>query len=138
MDLSAVIITEVSKIIQEKATTDGLAPVCIAVFDRNGLQSFFLRMENCVKLAIPLASEKARTAALMGISTKQMNKRLVDEVLSLADFCGAATTSLTGGMPIVFEGKVIGGVGVSGRKGEDDEKLASLFCEEFIKILEKS
>ena len=136
-DLPDIIITKTIQVIQEKAHNDGLAPICIAVFDRNGLQSFFIRMENAVKLAIPLASEKAKTSALMGISTRQMHKRLTTESLTLADFCGSASTSLIGGMPILYEGKVIGGVGVSGRKPEEDEKIATFFCEEFIKILDR-
>jgi len=135
MDLSSLIILQVSQIIHEEARKDGLAPICLAVYDRNGLQSFFLRMENTIKLAIPLASEKAKTSALMGISTRQMHNRLVTENLSLADFCGSATTGLIGGMPIVYDGKILGGVGVSGRKPEDDEKLATHFCSEFIKKL---
>lgn len=135
MDLSSIIISKVSQIIQEEAIKDGLSPVCIAVYDRNGLQSFFLRMENTVKLAIPLASEKAKTSALMGISTRQMHNRLINENLSLADFCGSATTSLIGGVPIVYKDRVLGGVGISGRKPEDDEKLAIRFCTEFLKFL---
>ena len=134
MDLSDITISKAIQITLEKAYNDNLAPVCIAIYDRNGLPCFFLRMKNAVKLAIPLASEKAKTSALMGISTRQMHERLKTENLTLADFCGSATTSVIGGMPIAYGGKILGGVGISGRSPEDDEKLATFFCKEFINL----
>ncbi len=136
MDLCDICLQETVQYVLEKARNDGLAPVTISVYDRNGLPAYFVRMQGCVKLAIPIAAEKAKTSALMGVSTKQIHARLMEEKLSLADFCGAATTSLVGGVALIYEGKVVGGVGVSGRKPTDDEQLALCFSEAFTKFMQ--
>ncbi len=138
MDLCHNCLHKTAQYVLEKASTDGLAPVTISVYDRNGLPAYFMRMQGCVKLAIPIATEKAKTSALMGVSTRQIHTRLLDENLSLADFCGAATTSLVGGVALSYAGSILGGVGISGRKPVDDEKLALLFSEEFAKQMQAS
>ncbi len=138
MDLCDILVAKAAQFVLDTAHNDGLAPMSIAVYDRNGLPTYFMRMQNAVKLGIPLAYEKAKTSALMGVTTRQMHDRLQNEKLTLADFCGSATTSLVGGVPIIYEEKILGGVGVSGRKPVDDEKLAILFCEKFAEFMKES
>ncbi len=131
-------IAKAAQDILEVAQNDGLAPISLAVYDRQGLQSFFIRMPESIKISITLAGQKARTSALMAVSTRQLHARLVEEQLALADFCGEASTSLVGGVPLVYADKVLGGVGVSGRKPVDDEKLALLFVEKFAEYMRKT
>ncbi len=138
MDLCDICLQKTAQHVLEKVRNDGLAPISLSVYDRNGLPAYYIRMQNSVKLAMPIAVEKAKTAALMGVSTRQIHQRLQNEQLTLADFCGSATTSLVGGVPLTYEGAVIGGVGVSGRKPDQDEEVALFFQEMFAHYLTTS
>lgn len=120
------VFTAVASVLAE-AEQDGLAPVCMAVFSPHGHLVHFSRMANAPDRAVTIAMDKAKTAALMGASTRTMYGRLHNEGLSHADFGGAVLCTITGGVP-VYNGLVLmGGVGVSGRAPDADEKLA-LHC----------
>lgn len=109
------------------AEQDGLAPVCMALFSPHGHLVHFVRMANAPDRAINIALDKAKTAALMGVSTRDMYERLHSEGLNHIDFGGALLCAITGGVPVYNGLTLMGGVGVSGRTPDADEKLA-LHC----------
>ena len=100
---------------------DALPPFCIALCDSSGELVYFLKMSHAVKRASAIAKAKARTAALMEISTRQLHERLLRENLTLVDFCHTNLTSIAGGVPLSLRGKTSAGIGVSGRTPEQDE-----------------
>ena len=103
----------------------GGSPVCVAIVNRTGKLAAFLSMDGTPERAVPIAQSKAYTAMRMESATQAFHDRLVRENLSIADFCDPGFSALPGGVP-VFDGtgRCIGGVGVSGRKPQEDAELA--------------
>ncbi len=111
-----------------EAERDGGAPLCIAVCDAVGDLLHYSRMAGGKRRGTPIAVGKAYTSAVLETSTSALHARLERERLTLADFCDGPAprlTSLAGGVPLAWDGRTLGGVGVSGRKPEEDEILAT-------------
>ncbi len=111
-----------------EAEGDGRAPLCIAVCDAVGDLLHYTRMAGAKRRGTPIAVGKAYTAAVLETTTSALHARLERERLTLADFCDGPAprlTSLAGGVPLAQDGRTLGGVGVSGRKPEEDEILAT-------------
>ena len=96
--------------------------VAVAVVDTHGFLVYFERMENTQTASMDIAVGKARSAA-----TYRRPTRAFADVINKG---GPATATLPGvfaspgGVPIMSDGKVIGGVGVSGVTGDQDEQCA--------------
>ena len=74
-------------------------------------------------LASPdIATLKARTAAIARVPTKFLEDVTKDRTATLM-FPGRLPVQ--GGLPILYEGECVGGVGVSGVKSPEDEQIAS-------------
>ena len=96
--------------------------VAVAVVDNHGFLVYFERMDNTQTASMEIAVGKARAAA-----TYRRPTRVFADVINK---CGPATATLPGvfaspgGLPIMVDGKVIGGVGVSGVTGDQDEQCS--------------
>jgi glc operon protein GlcG len=107
---------------QAKAEQNHLAGV-IAVVDDGGWPILLLRMDNAAFVAsVELAPGKARTAALF----KKPSQALEDAInhgrfaaVTARDF-----VEMQGGLPIVVDGQVIGGIGASFDTPEHDVEIA--------------
>ena len=113
------------------ATADYARPICIAVCDGNGDLLAFARMDGAPSRSIAISQGKAYSAARLGVNTDAFLERLHREQIQASDFCDARITSLPGGAILKSaSGAVIGAVGVSGLKSEEDQaivyKLAAL------------
>ncbi len=108
--------------VAEAKKTNALGGV-IAVVDDGGNLMALERMDNTFAAGANISIGKARTAALFKKPTKVfediVNKGRTTMV-ALNDF-----TPLQGGIPIEWEGKIVGAVGVSGAaSAQQDEELA--------------
>lgn len=113
----------------DEARHDGLPPVCLAICNADGQLALFLRMDGAPVRLIAIARGKAYTAARMGMATADFARRLERERLTLADFCDSGLTAMRGGLPLLHDGRVVLGLGISGRKTEEDEALARRLLE---------
>lgn len=107
---------------QRKAGELG-APCAIAVVDPSGFLVAFTRMDASPMLAsVELAPRKARTAALFGKPTQQLEQ-------AIHDARPAAVTSgfvqMSGGVPLVVDGREIGAIGVSSARPDWDIDIAT-------------
>ena len=93
----------------------------VAIVEPNGSLVYFERMENTQYGGMQVAIDKAKTAATFRRSTRVFMDG-VNKTPALATLGGI--TALPGGLPIFADGKVIGGVGVSGGTGDQDEQCA--------------
>jgi glc operon protein GlcG len=116
--------TEVTRIInaaRAEAQHNGWA-VAIAVVDDGGHPLALERLDGCAPIGAYIATEKARTSAL-GRRESKGYEEMVNGGRS-AFLSAPLLTALEGGVPILVEGQVIGAVGVSGVKAEQDAQVA--------------
>ena len=115
---------EVSQIIAA-ARTEAQAnqwAVTIAVVDDGGHPLALERLDGATPSSAYIATEKARTSAL----GRRESKGFEDMVNGgrFAFLSAPLLTSLEGGVPVIVDGQVIGAVGVSGVKAEQDAQVA--------------
>lgn len=96
-------------------------PQCIAIVDDGCNLLAYLRMDGAKVLSRESATHKAMTAASSRAPTGQVPEGL-DARLALAT--GGKVTNLKGGLPIVVDGQVIGGIGVGSGTGDQDLEVA--------------
>jgi glc operon protein GlcG len=94
--------------------------VCIAVVDYYGNLLHFVRMDDTQSASNEVAIGKARTAAMFRRSSKTM----ADAVAANPGMLNFPLVPVQGGLPLITAGKVVGGIGVSGVKSQDDEQIA--------------
>lgn len=96
--------------------------VTVAIVDDGGHPLALERLDGCAPISAYIAVEKARTAAL-GRRESKGYEEMVNGGRT-AFLSAPLLTSLEGGVPILFEGQVIGAVGVSGVKSTQDAQVA--------------
>ncbi len=106
------------------ASAQKLDPLTIVVFDDGGNLKALSRQDGALLVTLDFAQGKARTAAMLGMSTKElgdsveftdndrpMGLRYLDDI-----------SMVQGGLPIRSKsGQLLGGIGVSGAPSEQDE-----------------
>ena len=109
------------------AVARGVAPVVSAV-DAGGALIYLHRPDVAQVASVEVTTDKARTAAIYRRPSKDFEDQASGGRPSALHL--ARAVPLQGGMPIVVEGHVIGGVGVSGASSADeDQELAVLGAE---------
>lgn len=98
----------------------------IAVVDRHGELLAFLRTDGCRLSSITIAINKAYTSARERTESRAVGEASRTEKFPLTNFGELRYVSWGGGVPIIYEGEVIGAVGVSGLPEEEDMELARL------------
>ncbi|MDZ4253613.1 MAG: heme-binding protein [Sulfuritalea sp.] len=97
--------------------------VTIVVADDGGHPLALERLDGCAPIGAYIATEKARSAALGRRESKQYEDMINagrNAFLSVPLLQGM----LEGAVPIVVDGQVVGAVGVSGVKSEQDAQIA--------------
>jgi uncharacterized protein GlcG (DUF336 family) len=109
----------------KSAAADYGQPVCIALVDGHGDLLAFIRQDGAPARSIAISQGKAYTAVRLGVDTSAFLERLRREQIQASDFCDPRLTSLPGGSVIRnAAGAVIGAVGVSGLKTDQDQAVA--------------
>jgi len=96
--------------------------VTIAVVDDGGHPLGLERMDGCAPASAYIAMEKARSAALGRKETRDYEQMVNGG--RTAFVTAPLLTSLEGGVPLLVEGQVVGAIGVSGVKPEQDAQVA--------------
>jgi len=104
----------------DKAAAMGV-PQCISVVDPGGHLLAFVRMDGAYALSYDSSLRKAMTAAIYGQPTGHIEAG-IDIKLALAT--EGKRINLPGGLPIVVDGHVIGGIGVGSGTGAQDLEVA--------------
>jgi uncharacterized protein GlcG (DUF336 family) len=104
------------------AATRGVAPV-VSTVDAGGALVYLHRPDAAQVASVEVTTDKARTAAIYRRPSKDFEDQASGGRPSALHL--ARAVPLQGGMPIVFDGHVVGGVGVSGASSADeDQELA--------------
>jgi uncharacterized protein GlcG (DUF336 family) len=96
--------------------------VAIAIVDTHGFLKYYEMMDDVQTASANVAVEKARTAAMFRRSTKMFEEGIAGGRTALLGMHSA--TPIEGGLPIVVDGKVVGGIGVSGLTSAQDGQVA--------------
>ncbi|MBS7843110.1 heme-binding protein [Pseudomonas fluorescens] len=116
--------TEVSQILAAARTEaqNNQWAVTIVIVDDGGHPLALERLDGCAPIGAYIATEKARTSALGRRESKGYEEMVNGG--RYAFLSAPLLTSLEGGVPIIVDGQVIGAVGVSGVKAEQDAQVA--------------
>ena len=98
--------------------------VAIAVVDTGGHLVAFSRLDNTQIGSVDIAIGKAVTANNLKRATKALQDGIAQGGANLRLLAVKGITPLEGGVPIVVDGKIIGGIGVSGVMSNQDAECA--------------
>ncbi len=113
--------------------------MCIAVVDESGHLIAFTRMDGGKVTSVDIAINKAFTAACARRGTHELNQMAVPGKPSF----GINTTNqgrytiVGGGLPVVVEGQIVGGIGCSSGTAEEDQIVAAAGIEYLLACLKR-
>jgi glc operon protein GlcG len=97
----------------------------IAIVDDGGHLLYLERLDGTFPAAAPVATEKARTAAIFRKDTRVFEDAIKGGRTSLVAV--GLMTPLQGGLPLLVDGQVVGAIGVSGAaSAQQDEDIAKV------------
>ena len=99
-------------------------PVVIAIVDTGGNLVMLQRLDNAQFGSVEVARQKAWSAAAFRRPTKVFQDAIAGGGANLRLLSLEGASPLEGGIPVVVEGQIIGGIGVSGVMSEQDARIA--------------
>lgn len=100
-------------------------PVAMAIVDDTGNLVAYAKMDNLRLFSRRHALRKAYTAAVLGQDTGAHAQRVISQGRSVSEMGDANLTLGQGGLVIIKDGVILGGIGVGGYpSGQRDEDLA--------------
>ncbi len=98
--------------------------ISVSIVDSVGNLVAFARMDNANLIGVGTSQGKAFTAARSGLNTRQFADFLKSHQIELESLKNENLLPIPGGIPIFFHEKLIGGIGIGGGTGEQDESCA--------------
>jgi uncharacterized protein GlcG (DUF336 family) len=95
-----------------------------AVVDPGGILVYFERMDDTQNASSQIAIDKARSAALFKRSTKTFQDSVEKGGAALRVMKLRGAMPVEGGVPLIVNGLIVGGLGVSGGTAEQDGQCA--------------
>src|SRR5437867_863765 len=108
------------------AVTEQDNPVAIAVTDSHGELIACLRQDGAAARMGRRSRAKAYSAATLGMDTVVFRDQMKGDGRTLDDWGDERLTSLQGGLAIRHNGRVVGGIAMSGNSTKRDEELAGI------------
>jgi glc operon protein GlcG len=109
------------------AVTATDSPVALAIADEHGVPILLMRQDGAPARMLSRARSKAYTAANLGLDTVIFRDEHVNaKQRTLNDWGDPMITTLQGGLAIKANGKVVGGIAMSGNSTIRDEALAKI------------
>jgi glc operon protein GlcG len=102
---------------------------CVAVTDSHGELIAFLRMDGCHLPPLYVAINKAFTAARECKPSGEVGKASLSVPFPMSNYGDLRYTGWAGGFPVIFQGKVVGAIGVSGLDEEQEAELGRMAVE---------
>ena len=108
-------------------------PMCIAVTDESGHLIRFLRMDGGKISSISIAIDKAATGAIARRGTHVYNQLCVpgSPTFGIHVTNDGHFSIIGGGLPVVIDGEIVGGVGLSSGTAEQDLVCAEAAVQHF-------
>lgn len=117
----------------EKARQIGV-PMCIAVTDEGGQLIAFERMDGGKVTSITIAIDKAFTAGAARKATHEYGESSQPgaPAYGIASAIGGRLVVVGGGLPVIADGEVVGGIGVSSGTPAQDREVAQAGIDAFL------
>lgn len=96
--------------------------VAVAVVDTHGFLVYFEKLDQTQTASVQVAVDKARSAAIYRRPTRVFEETVTKGRVGILTL--SRMSAVTGGLPIVKGGQVIGGIGASGVTSEQDEEIS--------------
>ena len=108
-------------------------PMCIAITDESGNLVAFERMDGGKTSSVIVAQDKAYTAAAARKATHEYNAACVpgNLVFGIHTSQGGRLCVVGGGLPVVVDGEVVGGIGISSGSPQQDMDCAQAGIDHF-------
>jgi uncharacterized protein GlcG (DUF336 family) len=125
MDITLEQAKKVIEVAQKKAKELGF-PASVAVVDSGGNLVALEKQDGAILASVGISQEKAYSAASTGYTTEQLGgiSQPGQSAFGLAHADKGRMTIFEGGVPLMRDGKIIGGVGVSGGSAPQDGDCA--------------
>lgn len=109
----------------EKAREIGV-PMCIAITDESGNLIAFERMDGGKITSVTIAQDKSFTASAAKKATHEYNAVNIPGKLAFGIHTevGGRISSVGGGLPVIVDGEVVGGIGISSGTPQQDMDCA--------------
>lgn len=119
-----------------KANEIGI-PMCIAITDESGNLIAFERMDGGKISSVTIAQDKAYTAAAARKATHDYNAACVPGslVFGIHTSMGGRLCVVGGGLPVLVDGEVVGGIGLSSGTPQQDMECAQAGIDHFLSTL---
>ena len=118
------------KAMMDKGQQTPDAPVAMAIVDSAGNLEAYAKMDNLRMFSRRHALRKAYTAAIMGGDTGANAERMHSQGRSISELGDSNLTHGQGGLVIMKDGVILGGIGVGGYpSGQADEDLSRVGLE---------
>jgi uncharacterized protein GlcG (DUF336 family) len=126
--MPALTLADARKIIAaaEKRANEIGQPMNIAVVDAGGNLIAHVRQDGAWIGSIDISISKAWTARAFDIETKDLgnNAQPTQQFFGIHTTNGGKVAVFAGGVPLLRDGVIVGGLGVSGGSGEQDQLVA--------------
>ena len=99
-------------------------PVAVAVVDNAGMLVAYERMDNTQTASVQVSIDKAASAAMYRRSTKVFQDAVTGGGMGVRVLGLRGASPIEGGLTLMLDGKIIGGVGVSGVNSDQDAVVA--------------
>jgi len=99
-------------------------PMAIAIVDNAGQLVHFQRSDNTQTGSILISQDKAVSSAMLRRSSKAIQDGVAGGGAGLRLLGLRYASPVEGGLPIFIDGKIVGGIGVSGMAGDQDGVVA--------------
>ena len=123
---------------RQKAEEIGV-PMCIAVTDESGNLIAFERMDGGKMTSINLAIDKSYTAVGIQKSTQALGEvnQPGKPAHGISSALGGRMVAVGGGVPVLSDGIVVGGVGASSGSPAQDHDVAQAGVDAFLRLIQE-
>jgi glc operon protein GlcG len=100
--------------------------MAVAIVDTGGHLVYFEKMDGTQTGSVDVSIDKARSAALFRRPTKVFEDGVAQGGAGIRLLRLQGAVPIDGGVPVILDGRVIGGIGISGGSGEQDGQVAQV------------
>ncbi len=102
-------------------------PIVVSIVDKNGVLMYFYRMTDALLISNEIAQAKAYTAVAFKAPTHEVHSSTQPggDIFNIESMVSRKICTFGGGYPIIINGDIIGGIGISGGTVAQDMDIAS-------------